>query len=526
MNYHHDTLTSMTTFLRYLSLTLLCALASTPADAQEKFRAALKTIHTIDQAARMQYEELRGKQLLEKDDSKLQELKAAEISLIERMAEGDRSNQKALKDLIAEFGWPDSTNVGQEGMNTLFLVVQHADLAFQEEYLPKLRESAYTGQIPNSTLALLEDRIRLRKGEMQIYGSQVSVENGVSLMPVLEPGTLDVRRASVGLEPVCIYLARFAKTYGPVTYAQCASDPANTSDLTRLQEVCKPDAAPFASLTHVQVRAVEAKGKDLPYFEGRSTITGGSVRIYHEPALAEVASSKAACFMGTLDLLAKVLPHMPATVAWSPMVLTRDAKYIPPNRDGEVRWVNVLTSENWDPTPMKFLLVTMPHEETHFGQSINGIQLPRWFGEGHAEWAGLLVTEQVRPDLAQAERTRRAEDHRALGAAHLSAWGGLRVKAADIERQLSAGDRERRKQDPSYVPQGPFTFGPDDLAEDNEGESGRYGAALALFTSLEQRHGRPAVMKWASAVIKGNDPKQIIPLAREIFGEDLTPLLQ
>jgi hypothetical protein len=213
----------MMTFLRYFAQTMLCVLVSTSANAQDEFRAELQAIHKIDQGTRQAYQALREKQLLEKDSTKLQELKAAEMVLEERMTEGDSANQKALKALIERFGWPDASSVGAEGMTTLFLVVQHADLAFQEEYLPRLRESANKGQIPNSTLALLEDRIRLRKGEMQIYGTQASVENGVSLNPVVEPGTLDVRRASVGLEPICTYLARFVKTYGPVTYAPCAA---------------------------------------------------------------------------------------------------------------------------------------------------------------------------------------------------------------------------------------------------------------------------------------------------------------
>jgi hypothetical protein len=294
----------------------------------------------------------------------------------------------------------------------------------------------------------------------------------------------------------------------------------------QVRDACNPDSAPGTAVDHVQLRAVGANANDLPHYEARSNATGGSVRIYHEPDLADAAASKAACLMGMLDLLSAALPHVRGGVTWSPMVLTHDAHYIPPRRDREERWATVFKSRSWDPATIYFLVVVMPHEETHSSQTMGGNRLPRWFGEGHAEWAGLQVTEQIRPDLAKEERTRRAEAFRKLGAARLGSWGGIRVKPEAIDRQLSAEDRERRKKDPAYVPPGPFSFGPDDMVQDDGDEDGRYGAALALFAGIEQRHGRAAVQAWVQAVLDGKDPAQIVPLARRMLGEDLTPLLK
>lgn len=294
----------------------------------------------------------------------------------------------------------------------------------------------------------------------------------------------------------------------------------------QLQDACKPDSAPSTLLHDVQVRKIEASSNDLPYYEARSDATGSSVRIYHEPDLANAAASKAACLMGMLDLLSTELPHLSGPVSWSPIVLTHTANYIPPKRDGELRWNTVFKSTTWEPANLRFLLVVMPHEETHLSQSMAGRRMPRWFEEGHAEWAGLQVSEQVVPVLAATERAKSAEEFRKLGTAHLGAWGGIRVRPEAIERQLSAEDRERRKNDPSFTPPGPFSFGPDDMVEDNGNEVGRYGAALALFTGLEQRHGRAAVQVWVRAVLEGKNAAQIVPLARRMLGEDLTSLLR
>jgi hypothetical protein len=308
--------------------------------------------------------------------------------------------------------------------------------------------------------------------------------------------------------------------------AACCSAAFAAPTAQQLQDACKPDSAPGASLSQVQVRAVDAGPNDFPYYEARSDVTGSSVRIYHEPDLAKAAASKAACLMGMLDLLPAALPHLRGPVTWSPIVLTHNTNYIPPKRDGELRWVSVFDSTTWEPGNLRTLIVTMPHEETHLSQSMRDSHLPRWFSEGHAEWAGLQVTEQANPALAAAERARLAGEFRKLGTPQLGAWGGLRVKPEAIERQLSAEDRERRKKDPSFTPPGPFSFGPGDLVEDNGNELGRYGAALALFSGLEQRHGRTAVQAWVTAVLEGKDAQQIVPLAQRMFGEDLTPLLR
>lgn len=296
--------------------------------------------------------------------------------------------------------------------------------------------------------------------------------------------------------------------------------------ISQLQDICAPDAPVGASLGHVGVRARPGAPGDLPYHEARSGLTGASVRIYHDPGLASAAASKAACLMGMLDLLSTAVPEARNVTTWSPMVLTMNASYIQPTRDGEARWVNVFTSSGWTPAAIGFLMNVMPHEEVHLVQGSSQVKLPRWFAEGHAKWAGLQVTALVRPDLAREVRERHMNALPKLDTPRLGAWGGLRVKAEAIERQLSAQDRERRAQDPSYTPSGTYTFGPDDMVQDNADEAGRYGAALALFDGLEQRHGRAAVQAWVSAVFASKDAAQIPLLAQQMLGEDITPLLR
>lgn len=305
----------------------------------------------------------------------------------------------------------------------------------------------------------------------------------------------------------------------------CSAAPI-TAATQELLAACQADSSAEAGLSGIQVRAVAASGGDLPYYEASSAASGASVRIYHDPELTQAAASKSACLMGMLDLLPAAMPGLPPNSTWSPMVITRNANYVPLRRDGELRWVNVFRSSQWDAAAIDFLVVTMPHEQVHLVQGKDGIQLPRWFQEGHAEWAGLQVTMQVRPDLASKQRLEGWNAYRDLGAARLGAWGSIQVKPAAIERQLTAEDRERKAKDPSYNPPGPFSFGPDDFEQDMGGERGRYGAALALFDTLEMYHGRDKVREWVRAVLASKDPKRIVELAREVLGQDIAPLLK
>ncbi|MEZ5038583.1 MAG: DUF6624 domain-containing protein [Saprospiraceae bacterium] len=69
-------------------------------------------------------------------------------------------------------GWLGADVIGNQGNSTLFLVIQHADIETQEKYLPMMRDAVSKGNARASSLALLEDRVALRKGEKQIFSTQ------------------------------------------------------------------------------------------------------------------------------------------------------------------------------------------------------------------------------------------------------------------------------------------------------------------------------------------------------------------
>jgi hypothetical protein len=125
--------------------------------------------------------------------------------LFKKMAVVDSVNLRKVDSLINKYGWLGPDQVGSDGDATIFAVIQHSNLKTQERYLPLMREAVREGKAKANHLALLEDRVALGEGRKQIYGSQLSFP-GYAVLPVENPDSVDIRRASVGLEPLGVYL--------------------------------------------------------------------------------------------------------------------------------------------------------------------------------------------------------------------------------------------------------------------------------------------------------------------------------
>lgn len=114
----------------------------------------------------------------------------------------DSLNLIKIIKILDEKGWVGKDKVGPQANQTLFLVIQHSDLKIQEKYLPMMREALKKGNAAPSSLALLEDRVSLRQGRKQIYGSQIGTNpktNKQYVLPLDDPDNVDKRRAEVGL---------------------------------------------------------------------------------------------------------------------------------------------------------------------------------------------------------------------------------------------------------------------------------------------------------------------------------------
>jgi len=111
--------------------------------------------------------------------------------------------------IIDKYGWLGSDVIGFKGNQVLFLVIQHADLITQEKYLPIIQRAAKEGKTLLSNLAILEDRVALRQGKRQIYGSQILLDPKTGnkyVQPIEDLENVDKRRSEVGLPTMNEYL--------------------------------------------------------------------------------------------------------------------------------------------------------------------------------------------------------------------------------------------------------------------------------------------------------------------------------
>lgn len=123
----------------------------------------------------------------------------------------DSVNLIIISKILDERGWLGSNVIGKSGNSTLFLVIQHSDLETQVKYLPMMREAVKNGGAEPSDLALLEDRVALRQGKKQIYGSQIKCFHDEKCVvdPIEDPDNVDKRRAEVGLQPLAEYVKQW-----------------------------------------------------------------------------------------------------------------------------------------------------------------------------------------------------------------------------------------------------------------------------------------------------------------------------
>lgn len=124
----------------------------------------------------------------------------------------DSINAEIVFGLLDKHGWMGPEVVGNQGVMTLFLVIQHSELDQQLKYFEMMKQAVADRKLNAANFAMLEDRILMRQGKKQKYGSQLKRdhETGKYVLYELEnPAEVEKLRAEVGLEPLADYLARF-----------------------------------------------------------------------------------------------------------------------------------------------------------------------------------------------------------------------------------------------------------------------------------------------------------------------------
>ncbi len=109
----------------------------------------------------------------------------------------DSLNLVLVDTILSQYGFPSRDVVGDFGNQAVWLVFQHADLDYQKRFLPQFEAAVARGDMAPLYLAMLRDRIDVREGRPQRYGTQID-EKG-HLAPLLDPTRVNQWRQEVGL---------------------------------------------------------------------------------------------------------------------------------------------------------------------------------------------------------------------------------------------------------------------------------------------------------------------------------------
>jgi hypothetical protein len=132
------------------------------------------------------------------------------------MGRVDDENAGRMHEILAEFGWPGWSLVGEDGALAAWVLIQHADLdpALQDRGLALMRGAVAAEDADPGDLAYLIDRVLVRQGIPQVYGTRLrsGPDGEISpATPIEDEANVDERRRAAGLPTLEEYYEEFRR---------------------------------------------------------------------------------------------------------------------------------------------------------------------------------------------------------------------------------------------------------------------------------------------------------------------------
>jgi hypothetical protein len=137
-------------------------------------------------------------------------------SINNRREEIFMNNYKTVLNYFNQSGFPGIKENDATTSFNFWLITQHCDndVNFQARVLKELKVQLKKKNVNPRNYAYLYDRVMKNKGKKQLYGTQMemkidSITKKQKLYPIENENELNVRRKSMGLEPIEEYLKAF-----------------------------------------------------------------------------------------------------------------------------------------------------------------------------------------------------------------------------------------------------------------------------------------------------------------------------
>ena len=138
------------------------------------------------------------------------------VMFVEEEERTDSLN-RVVVDSLLQNGWPEG--LSEQSNQTIWLIIDHGDVEYQERYLPLIEQQAMRGIISLADYATLSDRVNVRRQRPQRFGTQTGYKQRdgevfTFVYPIEDVDALDSLRLSVGLDSMHHYLRQVSETLG------------------------------------------------------------------------------------------------------------------------------------------------------------------------------------------------------------------------------------------------------------------------------------------------------------------------
>jgi len=126
------------------------------------------------------------------------------------MGKIDSLNINKVEQIIAKYGYPGKTIVGEPENTAVFYVIQHSPKLIPK-YYPLIEKAGKSGELPFKYVAMMLDRKLSGEGKEQVYGTQVfmqTIKNPQTgkkepfeyVVPIKDPKNVNKRRRKAGFD--------------------------------------------------------------------------------------------------------------------------------------------------------------------------------------------------------------------------------------------------------------------------------------------------------------------------------------
>lgn len=179
----------------------------------DSIRTILEKVYDMDQNIRDSVGHYRDKNGINSTEYK---------NALKAMLVTDSSLQKIVFGVLDKYGWPSKKQTSAKASEGIFFVLQHSELDAQKKYSPLLDQAFKAAEVEKWAYAFFKDRVNMREGKFQIYGSQTGRDGqgNIYVFPIGDEPNVDKRRKKLGMGPLKDHL----KDNGIANYKRPAED--------------------------------------------------------------------------------------------------------------------------------------------------------------------------------------------------------------------------------------------------------------------------------------------------------------